>query len=458
MNATRDTDFSSDAASNDRASRAPGLRRGDSGAAAPGGDGLAGARIVALAHAADWGGAERSLYETILGLRARGAEFHVVAPREGPLTQHLREADIDTSIIYQPWWVRARSAAASMSRLQSDALSRGPRRVATPGRLRHAVSAVARLGGAFAAAGRIAALARRWDAHLIYTNTLCVPAGAGAAHWLALPHVWHVREFGGADHGLAFVLGERWSRDWMLRRSARVVCNSRAVAESFAAHRLGERVEVVYQGIAEPTPEVTQPTVDWPLRAAGLRLLLMGRLAPGKGQELAIEAMKELRRRDFPATLAVVGAGQPAFERRLRQQIDAAGLRGCVALVGASQAGAAWYQASDVVLVPSRREAFGRVSVEAMLAGKPVIGARSGGTAEIVRDGETGLLFAPGDVQGLAASIIALGETTRRQAMGVAGRRRARRCFSRPAYLQAMAHQIVSALTHQCGPAAPAAL
>ena len=60
---------------------------------------------------------------------------------------------------------------------------------------------------------------------------------------------------------------------------------------------------------------------------------------------------------------------------------------------------------ADVVLMCSRREAFGRVTVEGMKLGKPVIGTRSGGTPEIVQDTETGFLYAPGDAQELAARI-----------------------------------------------------
>jgi glycosyltransferase involved in cell wall biosynthesis len=59
----------------------------------------------------------------------------------------------------------------------------------------------------------------------------------------------------------------------------------------------------------------------------------------------------------------------------------------------------------DVMLVCSRREAFGRSTVEGMKLGKPVIGARSGGTTEIVQEGETGLLYTPGDAQELATKI-----------------------------------------------------
>ena len=64
-----------------------------------------------------------------------------------------------------------------------------------------------------------------------------------------------------------------------------------------------------------------------------------------------------------------------------------------------------YMRAADVLLMCSRMEAFGRVTVEAMQLGRPVIGARSGGTTELIRDGETGLLFEVANPTDLAQKI-----------------------------------------------------
>jgi len=59
-------------------------------------------------------------------------------------------------------------------------------------------------------------------------------------------------------------------------------------------------------------------------------------------------------------------------------------------------------------IVPSRNEAFGLVNIESMALGVPVIGSNTGGTAEIIRDGEDGLLFPPGDHHSLASCMLKL--------------------------------------------------
>jgi len=66
------------------------------------------------------------------------------------------------------------------------------------------------------------------------------------------------------------------------------------------------------------------------------------------------------------------------------------------------------YRAMDVFVLPSRHEGFGLVFAEAMAAGVPVVGTRVVGSVDAVRDGETGLLVAPGDPAGLAGAVLRL--------------------------------------------------
>ena len=65
---------------------------------------------------------------------------------------------------------------------------------------------------------------------------------------------------------------------------------------------------------------------------------------------------------------------------------------------------------SDIVLVCSKSEAFGRVTIEGMFSGRPVIGARSAATAELIKDGVNGLLYDPGNPGDLADKIKRLQE------------------------------------------------
>ncbi|MBK7976727.1 MAG: glycosyltransferase family 4 protein [Deltaproteobacteria bacterium] len=86
--------------------------------------------------------------------------------------------------------------------------------------------------------------------------------------------------------------------------------------------------------------------------------------------------------------------------------------------------------ALDVVVVPSHREPFGRVVLEAMAAAKPVVAYGVGGIPEIVRPGVTGVLCEPGDPYDLACEVIGLlGDPARAASWGAAGRARVKERF-----------------------------
>lgn len=103
---------------------------------------------------------------------------------------------------------------------------------------------------------------------------------------------------------------------------------------------------------------------------------------------------------------------------------------------------------SDVFVMPSLGEHFGRVLVEAMAMGKPVVATDAGGTPEIVLDGETGLLVPPGQPEPLAGAVLALlNDAARAGRLGTAGRCRAHADFSlarHAAAVQALYDELLS--------------
>ena len=140
------------------------------------------------------------------------------------------------------------------------------------------------------------------------------------------------------------------------------------------------------------------------------RMLFVGRLIERKGAEFAIRAVAELRRQGRAARLTVVGDG--AERPRLEALVKELGLGDAVELAGAlsHDAVAGHYRSAGVLLMPAvtdwkgEQEGFGMVLVEAMASGLPIVATRSGGIADVVTDGATGLLVAERDPVGLAAA------------------------------------------------------
>jgi glycosyltransferase involved in cell wall biosynthesis len=128
---------------------------------------------------------------------------------------------------------------------------------------------------------------------------------------------------------------------------------------------------------------------------------VVGRLTPWKGQDLFVRIAAGWHAAGRPGTFVIVGRAfneDAPFEAALRARVAAAGLGSRVRFVPFRPGIAAALSSLDVLLHTSvKPEPFGRVIVEAMAVGTPVIAARAGGVPEIISDGEDGRLVAPGD-------------------------------------------------------------
>ncbi len=265
---------------------------------------------------------------------------------------------------------------------------------------------------AFTDAVRIARrVARRAAPHrLIYANSQKAFVVAAAAGLLARrPVVWHLRDilapphFSGTNVRAATTLANL--------RAARVIANSRATAAAFAAAGGHESlVRVVHNGI-DPAPfdAVTSAVAAETRAALGLPAdafvaSLFGRFHPWKGQQVLLEALQQLPR----VHALFVGAplfGEEAFASALQAQAVKTGVGDRAHFLGFRADVPELMRASDAVVHASvYPEPFGRVIVEGMLAGTPVIATRAGGVTEIIDD-DTGMLVPPNDAGALVRAI-----------------------------------------------------
>ncbi|WP_013588580.1 glycosyltransferase family 4 protein [Paraburkholderia phenoliruptrix] len=256
----------------------------------------------------------------------------------------------------------------------------------------------------------IAARAQAFDMLFVNTQKALVLGALGKALHRK-PVVWYQHDILTREHfgrvQLAVV-------KWAVRLAVdQVIVNSRASAKSLAAltGRAADTAPVVYNGIDASAFNCVDGTDMGMLRQrlglpehawlAGL----FGRLAPWKGQHIALEALTRLP----DAHLVLVGAplfGEDAYAQRLRDEASALGIAERVHFAGFQDDIPAWMKAMNVILHTSTEpEPFGRVIVEGMAAGRPVIAAAAGGVTEIVRHGRNGWLVKPGDAAVLADAI-----------------------------------------------------
>jgi glycosyltransferase involved in cell wall biosynthesis len=243
-------------------------------------------------------------------------------------------------------------------------------------------------------------LFRRLRPAMVLSNTMTIPSHAIAAKLLGIPHYWMVREFGRDDHRLWFLLGYHRTIRLIDRLSETVICNSHAVEAALLGIAPQMRTQVLY-------PVVETPLATPPERQPGerMRALLVGYFSQSKGQPLAIKAIAIARRAGVDIELTLIGAGSDKPLRRLAQRL---GVEDLLSIHEPTRDLAPHWAAAHVGLMCSEREAFGRVTVEAMRAGLPVCGTNSGGTAEIIEPGVNGLISPAGDAEALAANLMAL--------------------------------------------------
>jgi glycosyltransferase involved in cell wall biosynthesis len=168
-----------------------------------------------------------------------------------------------------------------------------------------------------------------------------------------------------------------------------------------------------------------------------------------KGHDLFVDAAGVIAKKIPTATFYLVGGvlqDQPesaAFERRVVDQIERLGLKPRVRRVGyvAPPELYAWIRSMDVVVVPSRTEAFAHVLVEAMKCGRPVVATGIEGNLDAFVDGHSGV-YADRNAESIAAKVLGLlDDPERAESMGVAAERRAR-LFDLDSMLPALADAV----------------
>ncbi|MDB2265758.1 glycosyltransferase family 4 protein [Halorubrum ezzemoulense] len=204
----------------------------------------------------------------------------------------------------------------------------------------------------------------------------------------------------------------------------RIIANADIITDDYLARGIGQREQytTVYSGIDLDAFTDAEPTNDLPGERP--RVVMVGRLADGKGHEVLLDAVELLG--EFEGSVCLVGDG-PLYDS-LIAEVEDRGLSDQVSLTGFRDDIPRVLAASDVLVLPSFREGTPRVIAEAMASGLPVIATDIAGIPEQVAAGESGYLIPTGDPRALADRLeTLLADAELRKQMGARGRERAAR-------------------------------
>lgn len=344
-------------------------------------------RILYLITKANWGGAQRYVFDMATAAKTAGYEVAVAFGTGGLLVKKLMEADIRTIALPDVERDVAMFGTGTNVPHTRTIISSIKRELAV---LRHLVKLFkeekpdivhvnsSKMGGVGALAGRIAGVPR-----IIFTA-----------------HGWAFNEVRPWWHYLTF----RFLYMLTLWLSHKTICVSDAICRDMSFVPFAS-MKVIRHGMESPAFIQRSKARDklLPEHKDGFWIGMVSELHPVKRVEDAVDAFVELNGLRPDSILVVCGEGERKED--LMARIRHYGLEKRVFLVGFVEEASRYLKAFDLFLMPSRSEALGLALIEAGYAGLPSIASRVGGMPEIVRHKETGLLIPPENPHALSRAI-----------------------------------------------------
>lgn len=156
----------------------------------------------------------------------------------------------------------------------------------------------------------------------------------------------------------------------------------------------------------------------------------LGNVRPAKAYDVLIDAMALIQDENPDLHIVVAGHQRPSLMAQLQERMDALGVGHCIHFIGFIEDSAAFLRQLDYFVLPSRSEGFSIATIEAMMAGLPIVATRCGGPQEILTHEQTGWLVEPDNPRALAEAMLRLSsnEALARN-LASAGQQHSRACF-----------------------------
>lgn len=317
-------------------------------------------RLLFVSHSAELAGAERALIELSREACRRGHEVHIVLPSDGPLSSALRHVGV-TAVTTTPlhrWMSRRGRGLVGILRLL-QCLTDLPR-------LALAMHAI------------------RPD--VVVVNSSVVPAPMFIGYLRRLPTLVVIRESLVTNPTLQSAISKRRIVSLINGWATTTVAVSAFVASQCAAPHV---IHSPVRPIARSSRTGTERT---------LNAVYLGSISADKRPGDAVDAVDLAVGRGADIRLRIYGAGDKRDVEQLTQRIQAASASEQIIYCGEADGPASALAEADLLLMTSMNEAFGRVTIEALMAGVPVVGYDTGGTHEILIGGG-GVLVPPSSIE-----------------------------------------------------------
>ena len=310
------------------------------------------------------GGGQRVLLDVVDGATARGWRAHVLVPGNGPLVEQLRARDVPVEHIPCGPYRSGGKSPADFLRFASDIRQQ---------------------------ARGIDNLLRQDRYDLIYVNGPRLLSAATRAARGGAPVWFHAHSRIHQSYAVRAV------GSGIRKGDATVVACSQWAAEPLRPYVGLGKLHVIPNGTADLGFREREFCSTWTVG-------VVGRISPEKGQMEFLSAVALLKP-EFPRVRFVLCGAPGVTAQRYFERVQALARDLSVEVLGWREDIASIFSELDLLVVPSKEEAMGRVLVEAFAAGVPVVAFAVGGIPEVVSDGETGFLVGDATPEALAARI-----------------------------------------------------
>lgn len=334
-------------------------------------------RILFCSHYAGLGGANFSLLNLYNCLK-KNKEFYgiVLLPEEGPFTKVLKDNGIEYIVGgYYDWVVdKDKKSLPLVGNCKNYFKNR-------------------------LAALKIIKFLERKMIDIVHTNDSLTIVGVYIASALGIPHIWHFREFLTDDYNLKFRYCN-WYVKRMIAKSSGVICISKEIMHHFMPYFGKTSCNLIYNGIPiESNKGLGEKYNDFTIFFAG-----------GDNNEKGYNLLRPIIKDLIENDIRIIIAGEI---RNQENKIELRGLYPLVMCLGFTNEISIYRSRSHLSLVLSKREAFGRVTVESMMEGTLLVATNSGANSEIIDNGKNGFILRQNDSLTLLNTILYIKENYR---------------------------------------------
>lgn len=330
--------------------------------------------ILFLTHYSDLYGANRSLIDLIIGLRPHIGDLKVIVPENGPMCDELTKLNINYEIIsFCPLAEYRWNSRYILGKLFWDFIGIIKGTNAMIKNLSFVLSIKKKLKDEF---------------NVVYLNSSMAICGYTFSSSKTY-QITHIRELLSEHYSIKPYFGFKWFYR-IINKSDSIIMISHFLANKLKNHLVTSKSYVIYNGIQVNNFDFRK--TEEKVFSFGI----VGLIGAKKGQFEALRALYILADEGIYARLFVVGGGNVEGLKLLAKELR---IDDRVIFTGFVEDVDYYYKLIDTCLICSENEAFGRVTIESMLHGIPIIGKDSGATSELIIDGNTGLLYMGGPAE-----------------------------------------------------------